>query len=210
MKTRNLLPVFFAILAAASLAQQISQQTTAVCPLAEGGEPDDRASARVLYWDPKLDQSAGQLAIDYGRPAWQKKYEDSATFDGMTKGKVWRMGSNFWTSLDTSLPLKISGKSVTPGYYFLGLARSADGTKWSLAFIDPAKVRAARGDAFEMERAKVEFEAPVTVETATSIVDKLTITFTYKKETPTKVSLNIAWGNFLAQAPVDVDVTLAK
>ena len=210
MKTRNLLPVFFAILAAASLAQQISQQTTAVCPLAEGGEPDDRASARVLYWDPKLDQSAGQLAIDYGRPAWQKKYEDSATFDGMTKGKVWRMGSNFWTILDTSLPLKISGKSVTPGYYFLGLARSADGTKWSLAFIDPAKVRAARGDAFEMERAKVEFEAPVTVETATSIVDKLTITFTYKKETPTKVSLNIAWGNFLAQAPVDVDVTLAK
>lgn len=210
MKTRYLLPVFFATLVASSLAQEKPNEATAVCPLAEGGQPDDRASARVLYWDPKLDHSAGQLAIDYGRPAWQEKYEDAATFDAMTKGKVWRMGSNFWTLLDTSLPLKISGKSVSPGYYFLGLARSPDGAKWTLAFIDPAKARAARGDAFEMERAKVEFEAPVTVEKATSIVDKLTITFTYKKETPTKVTLNIAWGNFLAKAPVDVDVALAK
>lgn len=210
MTTRYLLPVFLAALVSSSLAQQNPEQATALCPLAEGGEPDDRASARVLYWDPKLDHSAGQLAIDYGRPAWQKKYEDPATFDGMTKGKVWRMGSNFWTLLDTSLPLKISGKAVSPGYYFIGLARSADGTKWSLAFIDPAKVRAARGDAFEMQRAKVEFEAPVTVEKAASIVDKLTITFTYKKETPTNVTLNIAWGNFLAKAPVDAEVTLAK
>jgi hypothetical protein len=207
MKTRFLLPVVFVVLVASSLAQQKPKQAP-LCPVAEGGEPDDRASARVLYWDTKLDHSAGQLAIDYGRPAWQKKYEDSATFDGMTKGKVWRMGSNFWTLLDTSLPLKISGKAVSPGYYFLGLARSADGSKWSLAFIEPAKVRAARGDAFEMQRAKVEFEAPVTVEKATSTVDKLTITFSYKQEKSTKVTLRIAWGNFLVSTPVDV--TLIK
>ncbi len=201
MKTRFLLPLVLGALVASSLAQQ---KHAPLCPVAEGGQPDDRASARVLYWDTKLDHSAGQLAIDYGRPAWQKKYEDSATFDGMTKGKVWRMGSNFWTLLDTSLPLKISGKSVPPGYYFLGLARSADGSKWSLAFIDPVKVRAARGDAFEIQRAKVEFEIPVTVENATSTVDKLTITFSYKQEAPGKVTLRIAWGTFLASAPVEV------
>jgi len=208
MKTRFLVPVVFVVLVASSLAQQGPKQATALCPVAEGGQPDDRASARVLYWDPKLDHSAGQLAIDYGRPAWKKDYEDPAKFDGMTKGKVWRMGSNFWTLLDTSLPLKISGKSVSPGYYFLGLARSADGSKWSLAFIDPVKVRAARGDGFEMQRAKVEFEAPVTVEKATSTVDKLTITFSYKEDAPTKVTLKVAWGNFLVTAPVDV--TLIK
>ena len=206
-KTRYLLPLALVALVASSVAQQ-KPKLAPLCPVAEGGEPDDRASARVLYWDEKLDHSAGQLAIDYGRPAWQKKYEDSATFDGMTKGKVWRMGSNFWTLLDTSLPLKISGKAVSPGYYFLGLARSADGSKWSLAFIEPAKVRAARGDAFEMQRAKVEFEAPVTVEKATSTVDKLTITFSYKQEKSTKVTLRIAWGNFLVSTPVDV--TLIK
>jgi hypothetical protein len=205
MKTRFLLPVVFVVLVASSLSQQKPKQAP-LCPVAEGGEPDDRASARVLYWDTKLDHSAGQLAIDYGRPAWQKKYEDPTAFDGMTKGKVWRLGNNFWTLLDTSLPLKISGKTVPPGYYFLGLARSADGSQWSLAFSDPAKVRAARGDGFEMQRAKVEFEAPVTVEKATSTVDKLTITFSYKQETSTKVTLRIAWGNFLMSAPVDVSL----
>src|SRR5579862_8890133 len=114
MKTRFLLPLVLGVLAASSLAQQ---KRAPLCPVAEGGQPDDRASARVLYWDTKLDHSAGQFAIDYGRPVWQKKYEDSGAFDKMTKGKVWRMGSNFWTLLDTSLPLKISGKSVQPGYY---------------------------------------------------------------------------------------------
>jgi hypothetical protein len=207
MKARFLLPLVFVAVVASTVAQQELKQAP-LCPVAEGGEPDDRASARVLYWDEKLNHSAGQLAIDYGRPVWQKKYADAATFDGMTKGKVWRMGSNFWTLLDTSLPLKISGKAVPPGYYFLGLARSADGSKWSLAFIDPAKVRSARGDAFEMQRAKVEFEAPVTVEKATSTLDKLTITFSYKQETSTKVNLRIAWGNFLVSAPVEV--TLIK
>jgi hypothetical protein len=205
MKTRFLLPLVFVALVAPSLAQQRPKQAP-LCPVAEGGEPDDRASARVLYWDEKLNHSAGQLAIDYGRPVWQKKYADAATFDGMTKGKVWRMGSNFWTLLDTSLPLKISGKAISPGYYFLGLARSTDGAQWSLAFIDPAKVRSARGDAFEIQRVKVEFEAPVNVEKATSVVDKLTITFSYKQATSTKVTLRIAWGNFLVSAPVDVSV----
>ena len=51
---------------------------------------------------------------------WKKDYEDPAKFDAMTKGKVWRMGSNHWTALDTSLPLKISGRSVPAGSYFLG------------------------------------------------------------------------------------------
>ena len=205
MRARFLFPMVFLALAAVSFAQQ-KPKPSPRCPVAEGGEPDDRASARVLYWDTKLDHSAGQLAIDYGRPAWQKKYEDPTTFDSMTKGKLWRMGSNFWTLLDTSLPLKISGKAIAPGYYFLALARSADGSKWSLAFIDPAKVRAARGDAFEVQRSKVEFEAPVTVQKATSTADKLTITFSYKQEASTKVTLRIAWGNFLVSAPVDVSL----
>jgi hypothetical protein len=118
------------------------------------------------------------------------------------------MGSNFWTLLDTSVPLRVSGKLVRPGYYFLGLRRSEDGARWSLAFIDPAKVRAARLDAFEIENAKIEFEAPVTVEKATMTAEKLTITLSYPEEAPTKVSMKVAWGNFLASAPIEV--TLAK
>ena len=81
----------------------------------EGGDVDERGSARVLYWDLDNDHSAGQFAVNYGRPGWKKEYEDPAKFDAMTKGKVWRMGSNFWTELDTCLPLKISGKPPNGG-----------------------------------------------------------------------------------------------
>ena len=78
-----------------------------------GGEtPDERASTRVLYWDSAKDSAAGEFAIDYGRPVWKSEYDDGTKFDAMTKGKLWRMGKDFWTVLDTSLPLKFSGKEV--------------------------------------------------------------------------------------------------
>ena len=127
--------------------------------VAEGGTPDDRASARVLYWNAQTDSAAGQVAIDYGRPVWKKDYDDSARFDAMTKGKIWRMGSNYWTILDTDLPLFIGGKKVPVGLYYLGLHRSEEGSKWSLAFIDPGKARKQVLDAFQIARAAVEFEA---------------------------------------------------
>jgi hypothetical protein len=169
---------------------------------------EERGGARVLYWDTKLDTSAGQFAIEYGRPDWKKAYEDPAKFDEMTKGKVWRMGKNFWTILDTSLPLKISGKLVPPGYYCLGLRRSADGAQWSLAFLDPAKLRAARSDGFIINKAKVEFEAPVKVEKSKDIAAKLAISLEYPKKNPTNVAFKLAWGNFVATAPIEV--SLAK
>lgn len=111
MKIRRMLALVSVLCAMPLLAQQPPAQE--IVP--EGGAMEERGSARVLYWNTKLDTSAGQFAIDYGRPEWKKDYEDPAKFDAMTKGKVWRMGKNFWTILDTALPLKISGKSVPPG-----------------------------------------------------------------------------------------------
>jgi hypothetical protein len=173
-----------------------------------GGGLDERGSTRVLYWNNKVDGPEGQLAISYGRPGWKKDYEDPAKFDAMTKGKVWRMGKDFWTTLDTSLPLNISGKVVPPGYYYLGLRRSAEGGQWSLAFLDPVKVRAARLDGFVIEKAKVEFEAPVKVDKSGDIADKLTITLSYSEATPNHVTMKLAWGNLAMTAPIEV--SLAK
>ena len=198
MKTRSLLTGLTVLLALTATAQEKKGI------IAEGGSPDDRASARVLYWDQKADASAGWFSIDYGRPVWKKDYEDPAKFDGMTKGKVWRMGSNHWTTLDTSLPLKISGKSVAAGSYYLGLKRSADGGRWSLAFIDPAIVRKARLDAFDVRKALVRFDAPMSVGKSTATADKLTITLSYPKEDIKHVTLNLAWGNFVLTAPIEV------
>lgn len=202
MKSRFLAPLGLLLLAICAPAQQ--PKPTIV---AEGGGVDDYGSTRVLFWNTKADSSAGQFAINYGRPGWKKEYEDSAKFDAMTKGKVWRMGSNFWTSLDTCLPLKIAGKSVAPGYYFLGLQRSPDGATWNLAFIDPAKVRSAHTDAFEIQKTKVEFMVPMTIAKAEGVVPKLTITMTYPKAEPKKATLKVAWGNLALTAPVEATLS---
>ena len=188
-----------------SFIPALAQQSKPVV-VAEGGQPDDRASARVLYWNTAKDGAAGQFAIDYGRPVWKSVYEDPVKFDQMTKGKVWRMGSNFWTTLDTCLPLKISGKVVPSGYYYLGLHRSQDGSKWSLAFIDPVKVRAAHIDAFNVDKAPVSFEVPMSSAAAASKPEKLTMELYYPKDNIRKVTLSVTWGTLALTAPIDVTV----
>ena len=174
---------------------------------AEGGTPDDRASARVLYWNTQTNSAAGQVAIDYGRPVWKKQYNDTAKFDAMTRGKVWRMGSNYWTILDTNLPLSISGKRVAAGLYYLGLHRSDNGSEWSLAFIDPAKARKMHLDAFQIERAPVEFEAHMSnVSKTENQAEKLTITLSNPKEDIKHVTMQIDWGNLVLSTPIEVTV----
>jgi hypothetical protein len=172
--------------------------------VAEGGTPDDRASARVLYWNTQSDAPAGQFAIDYGRPVWKKEYEDSARFDAMTRGKIWRMGSNFWTILDTQLPLSIGGKQVPVGYYYLGLHRSEEGSEWSLVFIDPARARKGRLDAFQIENAPVDFEAVMSIAKAETTAERLTITLSYAKSDIKHVTMRVAWGNLVLSAPIEV------
>jgi len=187
-----------------ALAGQAQQNPKIV---AEGGTLDDRASARVLYWNTQTNFAAGQVAFDYGRPVWRTEYNDPAKFDAITKGKVWRMGSNYWTILDTELPLSIGGKKVPVGLYYLGLHRSADGSKWSLAFIDPNQARKARLDAFQIARAQVEFEAPMSkVETAAETAEKLTITLSYPKDDIRHVTMRVAWGNLVLSTPIEVTV----
>src|SRR5260370_6538039 len=122
----------------------------------------------------------------------------------MTKGKTWRMGSNYWTTLDTDMPLAISGKTVPVGMWYLGLHRSEDGTKWSLVFIDPAKVRSTHMDASEINRAPVEFEAPVRMEQPGEMSDKLTIDLSYQQSNLKDVILRISWGKLQLSAPVKV------
>jgi hypothetical protein len=174
--------------------------------VAEGGTPDDRASVRVLYWNTQTDVAAGQFAIDYGRPVWKKEYEDPAKFDAMTRGKIWRMGSNFWSILDTQLPLSIGGKKVPAGVYYLGLHRSEEGSEWSLVFLDPGRVRKGRLDAFQIEKAPVEFEALMSIAKAETQTEKLTITLSYPKDDIKHVTMRVAWGNLALSATVEVPV----
>jgi len=174
--------------------------------IAFGSDSPERGTTRVGYWNNEKNQGAGQFAIDYGRPVWKKDYEDSPKFDAMTKGHVYRLGSNFWTTLDTDMPLQIAGKNIPAGSWYLGLHRSDDGATWSLVFIDPAKARALHVDASEIERAPIAYKAPMTAESASEAKDKLTIDLTFLKPNLKDVTLKIAWGKIQLSAPIQVPV----
>ena len=185
-----------------SVAVTAQQQQPKV--VAFGSDSPERGTTRVGYWDNVKNGGTGQFAIDYGRPVWKKDYEDTAKFDSMTKGQVWRLGSNFWTVLDTDMPIKISGKTIPVGSWYLGLKRSTDGAAWTLAFINPAKVKAALLDASEIGRAPVEFEAPMTFGKADDTKERLVIDLIIDKSNIYQPSLSIAWGNFKLSAPIQV------
>lgn len=172
-----------------------------------GSDSPERGTTRVGYWSSEKNMGAGQFAIDYGRPIWKKDYEDAAKFDAMTKGKVYRLGSNFWTTLDTDMPLEIAGKTIPAGSWYLGLHRSDDGATWSLVFIDPAKARAAHVDASEIDRAPISFKAPMTADPGGEMKDKLTIDLVFKKGDFQNVTLKIAWGKIQLSAPVQVPMS---
>jgi hypothetical protein len=116
------------------------------------------------------------------------------------------MGDNFWTVLDTNLPLKIAGKDIAPGMWYLGLHRSEDGSQWSLAFIDPAKARAAKVDPFQIGNAPIDFKVPVTVEKPAEVNNRLTIMLTYPKENPANVTMKVAWGTLQVSVPIQVSL----
>jgi Protein of unknown function (DUF2911) len=165
----------------------------------------ERGTSRVLYWNQDKDIAAGAITVDFGRPVWRKEYEESGRFDAMTKGKVWRLGNNYWTVLDSNLPIKVAGRDIPIGLWYLGLDRSADGKTWSLAFIDPVKARRGRHDGFTMETVPVEFKVPMTsAARPAGVTDKLTMTLTAAKEDMKKVTLRIAWGRVELTAPVQV------
>jgi Protein of unknown function (DUF2911) len=174
--------------------------------VAFGSDSVERGTTRVGLWNTKKNMGAGQFAIDYGRPVWRKEYEDAAKFDQMTKGKVYRLGSNFWTTLDSDIPLVVAGKTIPAGQWYLGLHRSDDGATWSLVFIDPAKTRAEHMDASEVGRAPVAFKAPMTTEQVGEMKEKLTIDLLFQEANPKDVTLRIAWGKLQLSAPIQVPV----
>ncbi len=191
------------ILAGTTLyAQRGSEQQGSVRAL--GGSSSPRASARVLYSNRADNSFPGQLAIHYGQPQWRSEYEDPTTFDQMTQGRVWRMGNDFWTVLDTNLPLRIAGRDIAVGAYYLGVHRSEDGSTWSLAFMDPTKIRRAHLDASEIAKATIDFMVPMTFSIAEETTDKLDISMAAQGDAVENVTIKVVWGTLQLTTPIQV------
>ena len=155
---------------------------------------DERTSTRILYWNIEAEKPEGELAVEYGRAAWKKDYDDPAHFDKMTLGKAWGLGEDPWTTLDMNVPLRIGGKDIPAGQYYLGLYRSAGGGTWSLKFLDPAKVPQGRLDGLEINEAAVEATIPINLEESGQVNELLTITLCHQRESLSNVTLKVMWG----------------
>jgi len=168
----------------------------------------ERVSTGILFFDQEKQRSVGNVAISYGQPVWKDEYEDATKFDSMTKGQVWRLGKDFWTTLDTNLPFKVGGKEIPAGYWYLGLHRSADGATWSLALLDPAKARKTYAIPAGLPLGHgpaPDLLAPLTAAEASSVVEKLKILVTREEEDLRRATLRIAWGKLLLTAPIELE-----
>jgi len=101
------------------------------------------------------------------------------------------------------LPLRIGGKDIAVGAYYLGVHRAEDGGTWSLAFMDPTNIRRARLDASEIAKASIDFMVPMTFAKAEESAEKLAISLKTEEDL-TDVTLKVVWGNFQLSTPVQV------
>lgn len=111
-------------------------------------ETSARGSTRIFYWYGP--DSAGQVAIDYGRPRWNGRYSQ---FLSKPSARRWRFGENFWTTLDTNMALNVGGVDVPIGAYYCVVQHDAE-AGLQLVLLDPDEVRAQRLDAFEAGKTK--------------------------------------------------------
>ncbi|MBK8098734.1 MAG: DUF2911 domain-containing protein [Planctomycetes bacterium] len=97
-----------------------------VAKSANGGfplaQPMERGCSRAVF-------TGGTATLDHGRPQWNDKLAQAMA--GMKAGTHWRFGNDWWTTLQTDLPLTIGGKKLAPGHWHLVVERTKNG--WNLA-----------------------------------------------------------------------------
>ncbi len=167
---------------------------------------EERGASRVGYWKRNVNEGLGEVVVDYGRPVWKEQYADQ--LDQLTRGRMWRMGDNYWTLLDTNLPIRVGGVEVSPGLYYLAIRRSADGANWELAFVDPQKSRLRLLDSYDVGTRPAEipvlFTAPLSFRETQQLTERLTILLTLEAGSQTTGKMELTWGKFALSTPLEI------
>lgn len=161
-------------------------------------EASERGSARVFYWF--QDSSAGQLDIQYGRPAWQPAFEAFLT---KPNGNRWRLGENFWTTLDTNIPLRIGGVELGIGQHYLVLENQREhGVR--LIALDPDEIRSKRLDAYEANETTGGVAIPLEHAKGNGSAARLAIELDVDRRNEHRAKLTIRFGPHTLTAPVEM------
>ncbi|MCA8966715.1 MAG: tetratricopeptide repeat protein [Planctomycetes bacterium] len=147
--------------------------------------------------------SPGQITIEHAALPWKDEYEARVGSEQLM-GKKWRLGSDYWTSLDSSLPMKLAGVEVPAGYYFLTLEQR-DAKTFILALHDAAAVKKLKMDAYVADRLKGGIEVPLTHSTHDDVVvETLSIQLRIKPADQDHGTFDIEFGTHLLTAEATV------
>ncbi len=194
MKTRSLLTVLLVPFGTASSAR-IPAQEAPQRPFEETGE---RGNCRIFFWG--TNRSGGQVRVEYGRPVWKDSYDG---FVDDVRDRRWRLGQNFWTSLDTNMPLKVGGLELEPGLYYLALEHQRDG-RFVLLFLDPQEMRDLKLDAFQVDETDSGSEAPLAYQKSPIQSGRLTLFLKTEPLKPCTAVLQIHFGNHLLSTSMEM------
>ncbi len=185
--------VFFSDARPATGGMMVGPAPTGQTPYAE---TSPRGATRIFYWFGP--DSAGQVNIDHGRPAWNPAY---AKFLAAPAKSRWRCGENFWTTLDTNIDLVIGGTEVPVGMYYVVMQHLAERGP-ELVLLDPQAVRKQRLDAYEAGKTSGGIVVPLRHEKAPLAASRLQFELTVDRSERDRGELRLHFGPHLLRADV--------
>ncbi|GAB4149744.1 MAG: hypothetical protein Fur0037_18120 [Planctomycetota bacterium] len=171
------------------------------------GGPGARRASTYLAFGKDFEIKAG-ICIQHGQPVWKPEYDDEEAFQGFLdtyRGKLLRLGKDWWTTFDTTAAVGIGGTEIPAGSYYLGLSYHKDGT-FRLAVIDAATAMKNKEMPFVPERWTVAYEAPLEFRKNASeeTVKDMTIDLIANDRDPSRATFQVAWGRHRLVAGVSI------
>jgi hypothetical protein len=158
-----------------------------------GGNGQRATTTQIVFGDGLM----GGISIDHGQPVWKDSY------DGMRqqlKGRLLRLGSNWWSTLTTSFPLDLGGTRIPAGSYLLGLTCDKDG-RFALALVEATKALRAGAMPFPIDKQgtmnwQPDYQAPLELRenVADTVVERMTMTLQFADGDIARGSYTLAWG----------------
>jgi len=130
-------------------------------------------------------------SVEHGQPPWKSEYEER--LEAFKKGDRWRLGQNFWTTLEVASELKLGGRKLRPGHYYLGLEALGKGAL-GLSILDPEKMRKGSMDPFLIDQARPSEIVPLKAEPLDESAEELDIRFVVDENAEKNARLVIRFG----------------
>jgi hypothetical protein len=123
---------------------------------------------------PARDGRQAFALLDHSQPSWNAGR--TAAAQQIKKGGRWRLGQDWWTTLDCNAPLSLGGRKLAAGTWHLSLKKTGDDA-WSLVCTPAGDDVGAQLDAFGAEQSKPVVEVALVAGATAAKAEALKIQF---------------------------------